>query len=458
MPDTQPASLPDRPLDGALTVRCGELWVEQCRAADLAQRFGTPLHVISEGQLRGNARAIRDAFATAWAVGPVVILPSIKANYTLALRRILTEEGTGCDTFGPSELHAALAGRVPPQLISVNGSSKDAALIEAAVKAGARVTLDSAAELDLVTTAARRLSTRAKIRLRIRPDYDGLDMPSDLVPGRSVRDAAQGYKPGIAPEVVERLGAEALKRPELDLTGLMAHLGRHSARIDVWAGMAASFATLVGRLTKAWHWRPQEVDIGGGYPAPRDPTSPTRETAPPLEAIATAICGALRNGLSQGGLDPAGIRLELEPGRSLFANTGIHLARVCHVKTQTRPTPRRWIETDTTEMFMPDLLVERALFRPFFNGRAGNETPADIVGISCGFDVLAEQISAPQVEAGDLIAFLDTGAYQDAASANFNALPRPGTILVTGDRAEWIKRPETIAEVFARDVIPERFA
>ena len=448
----------NRSLDRALSVRAGALWVEECSVTELAQRFGTPLHVMSERQVRGNARAIRDAFARHWSAGPVLILPSIKANYALALRRILTEEGTGCDTFGPSELHAALAGRVPPALISVNGSAKDAALIEAAVKAGARVTLDSAAELELVSDAARRLRTRAKIRLRIRPDYDGMEMPSDLVPGRSVRHAAQGYKPGIAPEAALEVGATALKRPELELTGLMAHLGRHSARIDVWSGMANSFALLAGRLAKAWNWQPQELDIGGGYPVPRDPTSPARENAPPLEQIAAAICVALRDGLARSDLDPAGIRLELEPGRSLFADAGIHLARVRHVKTQTLPEPRRWIETDTTEMFMPDLLVERAMFRPIFNGRAGKESPADIVGISCGFDVLAEQAMAPDVAAGDVIAFLDTGAYQDSASANFNALPRPGTVLVNGAHAEWIKRPETIAEVFARDVIPERFA
>ena len=62
----------------------------------------------------------------------------------------------------------------------------------------------------------------------------------------------------------------------------------------------------------------------------------------------------------------------------------------------------------------------------------------------------------PEVEAGDVLAFLDTGAYQDAAASNFNALPRPGTVLVHGDEAEMIRRHETIEEVFARDVIPAR--
>ena len=62
----------------------------------------------------------------------------------------------------------------------------------------------------------------------------------------------------------------------------------------------------------------------------------------------------------------------------------------------------------------------------------------------------------PSVDDGDLLAFLDTGAYQDASATNFNAMPRPATVLVDGDRHELIKRAESIDDVFARDLIPER--
>jgi len=158
--------------------------------------------------------------------------------------------------------------------------------------------------------------------------------------------------------------------------------------------------------------------------------------------------------LQERGIDPSGITLEAEPGRALFADTGIHLTRVRNIKEQTAPSPWRWVETDTTEMFLADLLVEHAHFRPVVASRANesSSTMADIVGISCGFDVLASQAKLPAVTVGDLIAFLDTGAYQDAVAANFNALPRPGTVLVSGADARWIKRPETIADVFARDI------
>jgi diaminopimelate decarboxylase len=64
----------------------------------------------------------------------------------------------------------------------------------------------------------------------------------------------------------------------------------------------------------------------------------------------------------------------------------------------------------------------------------------------------------PEVRLGDTLAFIDTGAYQDASATNFNALPRPATALVSGDQSEIVKRAETIEDVFSRDIIPARLA
>ena len=107
-------------LDECLSIRDGELFIEGFRTLDLARRFGTPLYVVSEDQLRRNARRLESAFASRWP-GELLLLPSIKANSSLALRRILTDEGTGCDVFGPAELEAALRMGTEPHRISLNG-------------------------------------------------------------------------------------------------------------------------------------------------------------------------------------------------------------------------------------------------------------------------------------------------------------------------------------------------
>src|SRR5689334_16142576 len=142
-------------IDDCLSIREGHLWVEECDAVDLARRFGTPLYVVSEDQLRRNARRIGAAFAAGWPDGPVSLLPSLKANLSLALRAVLNSEGLGADTFGPGELHAALTAGTTPEMISVNGSVKDAELVRRAFAAGARVAADRPGRVGVVASAAR---------------------------------------------------------------------------------------------------------------------------------------------------------------------------------------------------------------------------------------------------------------------------------------------------------------
>ena len=112
-------------MDGAAyNARDGLLYVEELACTELAARFGTPLYVMSETRLRSNVRRLGAALAAGWPFGEARLLPSIKANPTLATRAVLTSEGVGCDTFGETELEAALRAGVPPDLISVNGASK----------------------------------------------------------------------------------------------------------------------------------------------------------------------------------------------------------------------------------------------------------------------------------------------------------------------------------------------
>src|SRR3954470_10581838 len=134
-------------IDDCLSVADGRLWIEDCSAADLAALHGTPLHVVSEDQLRRNARRLHAAFAAAWPHGPVRLLPALKANPALALRRLLDAEGHGCDAFGPEELEVALRAGTPPELISLNGPAKPDATLARAIAAGVRITVDSLDEL-----------------------------------------------------------------------------------------------------------------------------------------------------------------------------------------------------------------------------------------------------------------------------------------------------------------------
>jgi diaminopimelate decarboxylase len=107
--------------------RDGVLFVDGCSVEELAARHGTPFHVVSEAALRARARRIRRAFAAAWPEGEVVLLPAVKANYVIAVQRVLAQEGCGADVFGAPELEVAIRAGTDPDRISLNGPSKDVA-------------------------------------------------------------------------------------------------------------------------------------------------------------------------------------------------------------------------------------------------------------------------------------------------------------------------------------------
>lgn len=453
-------------LDDCLSTRGGALYVEECAAEALARQFGTPLHVVSEDQLRRNARRFRSAFSQRWP-GEFMLLPSIKANPSLALRRILTDEGTGCDAFGEGELDAALRTGTAPHRISLNGPTKGDALLERAIRSGVRITLDSRAELERAAAAAKRLGSRARVRFRLRPDLVGMDEPSEMSPeGVSVRDAVQRYKAGIPTEDLLGLEAGAVADPSLDVAGVMLHVGRHSADPALWGVAVDALAEILEGLRESWEgWVPRELDLGGGFPAPRDPFGrqlPQRAGAAPrspsVERYAESICPRLVTRLAELGIASEEVRLEVEPGRALYADAGIHLATVGNVKRQREPMPITWVETDSSDSYLADVNLEHNRWTCLAagNAAAAPSIVADVTGRTCALDVIVPDAELPPVEPPDVLAFLDTGAYQDASASNFNALPRPGTALVSGDTAELIRRHETIEDVFARDLIPER--
>ncbi len=492
------ASEPD-----ALSIRDGHLFIEELDAADLVERFGSPIFVFSETQLRTNLRRIRTAFAEGWPDGPVDVLPAFKANPMLATRHILSEEGAGADIYSPEELDGVLRTGVDPELVSVNGGGKPREHLRRCIDAGVRITVEDIHEIDRIQEVAAELGTTAKIRFRVksivpnlwrRTDFSQATVPIDL--------GIQVYKSGIPQEYLVEMGRRALAMPNVELVGIHMHEGRHHPSTWFREGLMVRYGRLIGELSRAWGgWQPKEIDIGGGIPSLRDPmnkemprsefvltalayplmvglrglgdrvyhgvmgkvlpmlTSEHEPKAPPsIEEFARVITTTLRTELHRQGIRTEGVRLQVEPGRWLHGNTGVHLTRVKVVKHQTKPYPYAWVLTDTTLFFLAGGALEHNRYPYLVANRADapRTLSADIVGHSCFADLIVLGGHVPECEEGDVVAFLEAGAYQESSASNFNALPRPASVLVHGDAAEVIKRAETVEDVWGRDAVPDR--
>ena len=450
-------------INDSLTIRGGRLFIEDCDASDLAREFGSPLFVVSESHLRANLRLYKNAFERHWPEGRVRIMPSLKASPLIAIRKVLSDEGCGCDIFGPGELECAVRGDVNPRDISVNGSIKDAEIISRAIDIGARIVLDSPKELELCEVEAAKLNKVARVMFRIKPFMADLETKSDFLPDAEIREMTQLIKYGVPTSEVLPMASRVMELAHVEPIGIHVHMGRHSKKIEVWQSWVRHCILLTKRLSDLMGgWVPEEIDLGGGFPSAPDKDTDVAVRGydgPTVDQYAAAITDTLRNTMAEVGMNASGILIEVEPGRGLHCDTGIHLTTVRNIKEEKEHRPRKWAEFDTSEVFLgvPGLNEEPPFDIVFANkADAAHEITTDLVGQTCNAELLFNQVDAPVLEEGDVIALLNTGSYNEPMAANFNALPRPGTVLVCGDQADLIKRAETVDEVFARDSIPER--
>lgn len=493
-----------RKLDPCLSVRGDHLFIEECDTIDIAAKFGTPIFVLSEDQIRRNVRRFQTAFQEGWTDGPVKVMPAAKANWIAAVQHILADEGCGCDIYSAGELSVALNAGFDPNFISVNGVPKDEDHIYNCIRQGVRLTIDSLEEVDLIEKAADELHRTASVRLRLKPPLSGFTNHSDFVAEGLVPTdvAAIVYKGGLSFEQIMAVGPRIMEMNNVDLVGFHQHHGRHDPSTQYWGEQMKSFAREIEKVSQALNgYQPKEIDIGGGFAIPRDPfnavtdyseplqlaalhalskglrltgvdvrykvlsklissfvtSKPNDKPAPTIEEYAQTCTRTLRRELLKRRINIDNLMLQLEPGRSLHGNTGIHLTTVRNIKPMQAPIQWKNVVVDTTEFWFTGGRYEHHLHDYVFANKANAEfvDKADIIGRSCYGDRLMPAIPVPEVHVGDVLALLDTGAYQEVSMSNFNALPRPATILVTGDRPTVIRRKETEEDVFRRDVLPE---
>jgi diaminopimelate decarboxylase len=453
-------------LDGNLRFVDGALMIEGISAISLASRFGTPLHILSETQLRENYRRFVEAFRSRWADSSLDLNYSIKANPALAVRQVLSEEGAGGDCNGLYELRLALAGGVDPSKTNLNGNNKTQDAIDFAVEVGARINVDSPSEFDASIAASHKYRRVARIGLRIKPDLVEFGVRESEVraPGTLVRDYANMNKWGLSEAMATAIVRQALESDRVVLEGIHYHLGRQIGDPTVFALMIPGVFRFLDAVRRRTGWTPDRMNLGGGFTQGRDPFARARRlrgrwpdaadsTADPIEHWAEVVVSTLRRELDRRDLPPPA--LEFECGRFLVANAGTTLTRVGSVKTIGR---RVWVNVDLAGSQVGLSRAPANAHAIVAAQQAGTDKSrmkrCDVVGPLCTLDLLAQGLTMPIPATGDYLAILDTGAYADSEASTSNSIPRLEVVLVRGSSAEPIRVRETFEEVLRRDRIP----
>lgn len=422
----------------------GHLEIGGCDVTDLAAEYGTPLYVYDEALIRSKCRAFVDAFRDSGFSFQVAY--ASKAFCTMAMCKLIEEEGLSLDVVSGGELFTALQAGFPVERIHFHGNNKSIEEIEMALDAriGCFV-VDNFYELSLLAQLGEERQEKVAVLLRVTP---GVEAHTHEYISTGQQDSKFGFdvKSGQALEAIR----QANESKWLHLLGVHSHIGSQIFETDGFLVAIKRLVELLEEAKEKFGFISQVLNVGGGfgirYVEGDTPLAPGD--------YVKAITAAVRAELSDRQMPLP--ELWIEPGRSIIGDAGTTLY---HIGSQKEiPNVRKYVAvnggmTDNLRPALYQAQYEAAIANRM--NEADTET-VSIAGKCCETgDMLIRDIALPRAKAGDILAVSSTGAYGYAMSNNYNRIPRPAVVFVHDGTAELVVKRETFADVVSQDVLPK---
>lgn len=414
-----------------------------CDLVELAQKYSTPLYVLDEATLRGICQNYKQAFSS---YKKVNMMYASKALCTMATSAILSSEGFGFDVVSGGEIYTVYKAGVDMSKVLFNGNNKSVDEIKLALDLGVgRFSVDNFLELSLLNEIAKSENKIANILLRITP---GIECHTHEYIQTGHLDSKFGFDLTQIDEAVSLILDEY---KNLNLHGLHAHIGSQIFETQVYHDEIEILVKELSRLDEKFGLKLDEINIGGGLGVKY-----TEKDHPPSAfEIADVIIKSLNASIEKYGIEPP--TLFIEPGRSIISTSGVTLYTLGSSKQV--PKGKKYVAVDGGMSDNP----RPSMYQAEYSAQIANK-PLDenietvtIAGRFCeSGDILIKDISLPQIEEGDILCVYNTGAYNYSMASNYNRVQKPQMVLVNNSQSDIIVNRETLDDLVAKDVIPDR--
>ena len=421
------------------------LVIGQHDTVELAKKFGTPLYVLDEDLMRDNCRAYKNAIDTYYD-GHGLVLFASKALCTMYTGRLVAEEGLGADVVSGGELYTLYKAGFPMEKVFFHGNNKTPDEIELALNCGVgHIVVDNKYELELLNRIANEKNVKQRILFRIKPGIDA--HTHDFVKTGQIDS-----KFGVALENGEayEIHKLALSMSNIQIDGVHCHIGSQIFDVEPFCEAAKVMIGFIADLYDKLGIKVNILNLGGGfgikYTATDDPIAPSE--------YIHKVTNVVKELAQEKGIDLP--FLVFEPGRSIVASAGITLYTVGCVKEI--ENVRTYVSIDGGMCDNPRYILYGSKYTAVLANNASAEpvAPVTIAGKCCeSGDLIQEHIMMPEIRVGDTLAVLATGAYNYSMSSNYNRIPRPPIVMVSGNEAKIIVKRETYDDLIKNDVLEE---
>jgi len=425
----------------------GALWIGGCSTLALADEHGTPCYLYDEAEVRRMCRTYVAEFERIWPRMDVSY--ACKAFTAPAMMELALSEGLGLEVVSPGELTMALHCGCPPELLTYHGTFKKAADLELAIESEAgAIVIDNLREIPLLATTAERLGRVQPVLVRANPTVEGLEHEVFTTVGSDTKFGLS-IDHGYAGTGIEA----ALAEPWLRVDGVHFHLSSQQQEFEPYRQAMRRIGDVI-RTAQREHpdWRPARVVAGGGRAVRYG-----EDDAPQSErAWAEAIAGTFAEEVAP--LCARDVRLGIEPGRSVVAESGLMLYTVGPIKPAGPPGDERFHYvivdgglSDNPRHLMYGAHHEIKLARDPLGDPAMHVT---VCGRHSEPDVLFPDRRLPELRSGDVLAVQTTGAYTVNMSSNYMGFLRPPVVFVADGESRVVVRRERTEDLLATGVTP----
>ena len=429
--------------DNITTGQNGHLFFAGQDTVELARQYGTPLYLLDEDQIRENCRVYTKAFQKHFGPGARPLYAS-KANAFKHIYQIMREENMGIDVVSSGEIYTALQAGYPLENAYFHSNNKtDEDIRYAIANHIGYFVADNVEEVKAVDAEAARAGIRQKILLRLTPGIDPHTYEA-VATGKVDSKFGSAIETGQAEEIT----AFTLKQEHIELVGFHCHVGSQVFAEDIFERAAVIMLEFVADMKKKYNYLAQQLDLGGGYGVRYVDSDPYLDVDKKVSEVAAAI----KETCQRLGIEMPDIHME--PGRSIVANAGMTLYTAGTLKKI--PGYKNYVSIDGG---MPDN-PRFALYKSSYTCLLANKMTEDkdfecsVVGRCCeSGDIIQEHVMLPHsVQRGDTVAVCTTGAYNYSMASNYNRLPRPPIVMLSGGKSYVAVRRESLADLCLNDL------
>ncbi|UJB33709.1 diaminopimelate decarboxylase [Chromobacterium sp. Beijing] len=397
--------------------------------AELARQYGSPLWVYHADTIRRRIAELK---------GFDVIRYAQKANSNTHILSLMREQGVKVDAVSLGEIERALAAgyradSAEPSDIVFTADVLDRATLARVAAEGIAV---NAGSIDMLRQLGAA-SPGHRVWLRVNPGFGHGHSQKTNTGGENSKHGIWHEQVADALAVIRQFG--------LHLVGLHMHIGSgvDYGHLQQVCGAMVRLATQLGHDIEA-------ISAGGGLSIPYRDGDARIDTAHYFE-----LWDEARRRIAAHLGHP--VRLEIEPGRFLVAESGALISEVRAVKTM---GSRRFVLVDAgfNDLMRPAMYGSHhdiSVLSADGEEKSGERAPCVVAGPLCeSGDVFTQQEGGvvesrllPEAQVGDLLVFHDAGAYGATMSSNYNSRPLLAEAMIDCASSRLIRRRQTMAEL-----------